>query len=435
MNTSPTDAGPRAEAARVTAEIVLRLRDPDRVLGHFAASPDTALWTPQTQHTLGKGLAGTALFLDHALSNGPDTRPVAHAHLKAIARWMTGIPALNAGLHTGLAGIGLAAHRRGAQSGSYTRFLGRLDQELSAMAASQQEAAGAPLGTVAGYDVIVGLTGTGRYALLRGAPLRATLESALGALVQLTEPVATKDGAVPGYWSLSRPRGGAVASARDGHLNLGLAHGIAGPLALLSLSFEAGVRVPGLEEAIERLASVYVDRHRLDAYGVHWPNLLTWDDWHHGGASSRRGRMAWCYGSLGIACSLRLAASATGREDLANLAVAAVAAVIRVPPEQWGITDASLCHGSAGALNCLKFFTTGERAAEVAQTREQLARLTVQHFEPGSAFGYRYPEQGGGRSIDAPGFLDGAGGVALALDAYARGETGAATWDTALLLA
>ncbi|AKG45060.1 lanthionine synthetase c-like protein [Streptomyces xiamenensis] len=435
MNPTPTRADPHTGAAGITAEVVRRLREPGRILDHFTASPDTALWTPQTRHTLGRGLAGTALFLDHTEAGGQDTGAAAHAHLTAVARWLGRIPALNAGLHTGLAGIGLAAHGRAARTGGYTTFLDRLDRALTAMAASQHEAAAAPLSTLAGHDIIVGLTGTGRYALLRGAPLRPVLESVLAALVRLTEPVATEGGSVPGYWSLSRPRGEPVTRAREGHLNLGLSHGIAGPLALLSLALEAGVRVPGQREAIERIARVYVERHRADPYGLHWPNLLTWDDWHHAGAGAGRGRVAWCYGGLGIACALRLAARATGRADLAELAAQAVAAMIRVPAGEWGITDASLCHGWAGALNCLKFFATGEHATAVARTREHLAERIVRHFEPGSAFGYRYPEQGSGRPIDAPGFLDGAAGVALALDAHTRGDTAPAAWDAALLLA
>jgi lantibiotic biosynthesis protein len=125
------------------------------------------------------------------------------------------------------------------------------------------------------FDLVRGLTGLGAH-LLRRTPDGPLLRRVLAYLVQLTEPVHTDDTAgrlAPGWWSADpADREG---SEQGGHANFGMAHGIAGPLALLALAMRQNIRVPGHAEAIRRICT-WLDRwQQTSPAGPWWPEKIT----------------------------------------------------------------------------------------------------------------------------------------------------------------
>ncbi|MFF4694578.1 lanthionine synthetase LanC family protein [Streptomyces chattanoogensis] len=108
--------------------------------------------------------------------------------------------------------------------------------------------AGRPGAPLAAYDVISGATGLGRLLLARQHAHRthhALLTSAVDYLICLTDPVHVHGRTVPGWWTPDAPSLNRTASFPRGHVNLGLAHGIAGPPALLALARQRGITAPG----------------------------------------------------------------------------------------------------------------------------------------------------------------------------------------------
>jgi hypothetical protein len=75
-------------------------------------------------------------------------------------------------------------------------------------------------------------------------------------LVRLTEPIRHDGDLLPGWWCRTGPRGQTVARWRGGHGNLGLAHAISGPLALLSTALRRGITVPNVRAASLRASRV-----------------------------------------------------------------------------------------------------------------------------------------------------------------------------------
>ena len=59
-----------------------------------------------------------------------------------------------------------------------------------------------------------------------------------------------------------------------GNLNCGLAHGIPGPLAVLSLGLRAGLSTPGLPRAITKIVDWLYDNRSDDDWGVNWPTAV-----------------------------------------------------------------------------------------------------------------------------------------------------------------
>lgn len=296
---------------------------------------------------------------------------------------------------------------------------GRTDPRISAtvdrlvasrLAAARKRQASRRQPRLAEFDLIRGLTGLG--ALLLARPQRSPLlTEVLAYLVSLARSGGrnkSADGAeLPGWWSPETIPGHDAASI-GGHSNHGVAHGIAGPLALLALSVRRGISTPGAEEAIR----VFVDwlRH----FGGHYwmtRDQLGEPECAPGSVSARP---SWCYGALGIARSLQLAAHATGDPPTRRAAEDMALAALADPASTSLVADASLCHGWAGML-------TVARALAADATTPTRFTVHIEHLTD------RLADQLD--TVAKPGFLEGRTGAQLATEGTDR--TG---WTRALLI-
>nr|MDT0666338.1 lanthionine synthetase LanC family protein [Micromonospora sp. DSM 115978] len=156
------------------------------------------------------------------------------------------------------------------------------------------------------YDLIRGLTGLG--VALRSTGDHDLLRDVLTYLVRLTEPV---DG-LPGWWCPHGPTPG-QPTPPGGHSNHGIAHGVAGPLALLALTLIDGVTVNGHAAAITRVCQWLDTWQQQTNGGSWWPEFVTLDDLDGGEPRHHRPpRPSWCYGTPGIARAQQLAGRALG---------------------------------------------------------------------------------------------------------------------------
>ncbi|MEU1117171.1 lanthionine synthetase C family protein [Streptomyces sp. NPDC005879] len=430
----------------LVAQLAERMADPvalaARVTDAEPPGPATtrSLWHPQS---LADGHAGVGLLFA-ALAHGErGYAAAAHAHLSAA---VTGVrrPARE-GLYAGLPAVAFAARTAVTRPGEYAALLTRLDDQVALLARrlvaddSARVAAGTGGARMAGYDVIAGLSGIGRLLLAAGPEHRATTELVLSHLVAHTRPVTEPGGrTVPGWWTgdpilLSEPDG-----IPGGHFNAGLAHGIPGPLALLSLAHRAGVRVPGQERAIRTIAEWLLDRRDPDGTG--WPNIVPLDAELAAAAGARpelaEARTGWCYGTPGVARALQLAALALKEPEWNRQAVAAVAAVCDRPDPDRASGDPTLCHGLAGLTTIVSLMARepggGELAARVPALADALARAA----DPAHPFLWPAAAPEGPALVHRPGFLDGAAGAALALRSAQNPDAprGELPWQAALLL-
>jgi hypothetical protein len=263
------------------------------------------------------------------------------------------------------------------------------------------------------FDLISGLTGVGAYLLLRpGRPgVEAALRAVLGRLVELTG--ADDDGlrwrTLPGQLSPDE-----LARYPGGYLNCGLAHGIPGPLGVLSLALRAGIDLPGLPDAVARTAAWLAAHRGDDPSGPTWPNAVPLPA--AGTGPGGPARAAWCYGGPGVAAALRLAGDALGPAGARyrDLAATALSAALARPPEVAGTDSPTFCHGRAGLLAITSTFARATGDGRFRQAAGAMAAELLDRFDPATSLGYRDRESGG-RLVDQPGLLTGAPGVALAL--------------------
>ena len=285
---------------------------------------------------------------------------------------------------------------------------------------------------LAEFDLMRGLTGLGAY-LLRCHPDRDVTSAVLSYLVRLTLPLPPDDQGRhrPGWWVRTGPHGRLDPNRfPDGHANLGLAHGIAGPLALLALAWRQGVTVDGHREAIDRICAWVDTWQPSPGAGTGWPYWVTRaEPQGKPTAAAIPRRPSWCYGAAGVGRARQLAAIAVGDAPAAAIASAIVADALTAPALSSTVTDTSLCHGWSGLAYLAT--TVAADSPPPITARLRMCLPTLREAACPTALDPAPTAAAMVRSPGGPGLLDGAAGVALALVAtHIRPRCG---WNTCLL--
>ena len=433
-----------AAASFAGREVSVRLSVPSRVEAAAAttqtqtAFPRSAHWAP---YTVSQGYAGLALlwsYLD-AVSPGEAWDMTAREHLELAVRGAEGLPHLPLGLFSGLSGMAFSAWQLSRQGTRYRRLLSALDGEIAPQVISLANSLLGRHGVaVHDFDAISGLSGVGAYLLCRRHEPGA--EAALSSVVEALIHLSGEEDGVPRWhtpvhhqWD-ERMQG----LYPHGDLNCGLAHGIPGPLAFLSLAYQAGVQSPGLPESIARLADWLCQNRLDDSWGVNWPTATPLVEANGrleaplaASTAEQTSRCAWCYGSPGIARALWLAGEALDRNEYRDLAVSAMEAVFRRPIAERRIDSPTFCHGVAGLLQITLRFAHDTGLTVFQEQSRVLVRQILGCYRPESLLGFRNIETPNSET-DQPGLLDGAPGVALVLLAAASSVE--PSWDRLFLL-
>ncbi|NUT50881.1 MAG: lanthionine synthetase C family protein, partial [Saccharothrix sp.] len=315
---------------------------------------------------------------------------------------------------------------RAADRPSYTAAIDTLDGHIATLITQRLDAAHRRidqglLPRLREFDLINGLTGLGVYLLHQDGD-GVLVREVLSYLVRLaTEPVTVDGDKLPGWWTDNEPADRPSPQWPGGHANLGIAHGIAGPLALLAHAMIGGTTVPGQAEAIDRICH-WLDRWRCGtATRPWWPGTIRPTEWRTGSVDQHGPqRPSWCYGTPGLACAQQLAALALGDPRRQRAAENALAACVTDEQQLALLTDTSLCHGWAGLVQTVR--RTAADAGPDTELTDLLPRLHTR-FEH---------HLHGRRPTPGDGLLEGTAGITLTRDAATMP---AFRWDACLLIA
>jgi len=281
------------------------------------------------------------------------------------------------------------------------------------------------------YDLVVGLTGLGVYALQR-YPRPSAIKCLRLVVERLRE--CAQHGEHGLYWWT--PPAEIHHESREqyasGRADLGVAHGVAGPIALLGGICGAGIEQATARPLLEGAVSW------LLAHAVPTEAGLTFPLWVAPGSEPRPARCAWCYGDPGIAAALLMAARGVGDADWEQAAVALALRAAERPSSETGVVNACFCHGAAGLAHIYNrmYQATGEAklgAAALHWLERTLGFYRLARDTEGSwVEGNSDPGQRERWTWTGVEMVDGVVGVALVLLAAATSTE--PTWDRMFLV-
>lgn len=280
------------------------------------------------------------------------------------------------------------------------------------------------------YDLISGLAGFGIYAL-EGSTRRGPRQCLELVVTRLEELAIAKPGGRTWWTSPDLLPDHQREIYHEGHVNLGLAHGVPAAISILGRATAAGIA----EEVAHPLCvdglRWLMDQRFEAGHGAHFPHVAA--DGKPRGAS----RLAWCYGDPGVVIALMSTAISLDDPELWAQVLDMARATAQRPDATSAVRDAGLCHGSAGVAHLFHrmYRATGEPALAKA-ARHWFRRTLEDHWQPGEGvggfrawMGSMQPGESGWESHS--GFLTGSAGVALALLAAVTDIEPA--WDRLLL--
>jgi hypothetical protein len=400
-----------AAAAEALDEIAAALAPPTPSAD---ADPENAAVRSQS---LADGPAGKALFfhyLDQARpGQGHDERAVAHLE-EAIGA--TGEAFSAPGLYGGFSGVAwVLEHLTGRLLEAPAPGEDDPGEEVATALASYLDRSP----WLEDYDLISGLVGFGVWAVER-APRALGQEAAERVTRRLGELAERRDDGITWRTPPERMLASEAARYPQGYFNLGVAHGVPGVIGILGEMVAAGLAAG---EARELLAGAveWLGRQTLPS-GL--ASRFSYSVAAGAGEAPLPSRLAWCYGDLGIAAALLVAARAAGEPEWERQAIATAKAAATRPRDDSGVVDGGLCHGAAGLAHLYNrlFQATGDPELKT----EALAwyeRLLAQRLPGEGIAGWRswrpisdvtVPEPELGWVTDS-GFLTGATGIGLAL--------------------
>ena len=290
------------------------------------------------------------------------------------------------GLFDGISGLRAVSALAAAIEPRYRALAAQCDVYIEAAFAT------APVlpGWFGDYDVISGCSGMRLARCIEGALDEDRLTGLLAWLIEDDR-----------RWTC--PRTGSPEAPLP-RRNLGMAHGLPGVLATLTLTLP--LFSPRLREHIMRAAEFIVAHQRGNGDLPAWPRNL--ED-----PPDEPCRSVWCYGAAGVASALLAVAQSMHELELETFARAVLHAVGRRSGTELGAEAQGICHGTSGLA--LIFFAAARRTGEPAFMRacERFTAETLGGLE--AASGRCLTTGLDGVVYDAVGELNGVAGIALAL--------------------
>jgi len=274
------------------------------------------------------------------------------------------------------------------------------------------------------YDLAQGLTGLGVYALARW-PRPAAAQCILGVVEQLARQARhDRDGVY--WWTPPTWKGLQRERYQPGGVDVGVAHGMAGIVPFLARVHRLGLAQPTVRPLLEG-AVRWLLAHMVDTVSGPTAPYFVADDVEPGPA-----RSAWCYGDPGVAAVLLLAARDVGEPDWAAAATALAMGAANRPPDQSGVVDAGLCHGSAGLAHLFNRMYQMTAEPVLADAARFWVERTLELCSAAAPDRDAVLSDAAEPAWKGSGLLEGAAGVALALEAAST--TAEPAWDQILLV-
>jgi lantibiotic modifying enzyme len=272
------------------------------------------------------------------------------------------------------------------------------------------------------YDFLHGAVGIA-FCLLKYIKSKSTIESLDKFLeILLSNGIKEKNTI---KWLSS-----AVHNQSINGVNFGLSHGLASIIGVLLSFIKANVSVSVCISTINQTIN-YILKYKNKSQSLSvFPDFVT-----ENLPVIYNGRLAWCYGDLGVAYTLWRASEVLKREDVKIYAEKVLLETTqRRNLAQNSIVDAGLCHGAAGVAHIYNRMYNHTKIEIFKETSLYWFKQTLKmanHYDGLAGFKVWRPIDLGGIQND-PSLLEGVAGIGLALISAVYGIE--PKWDECLLL-
>lgn len=346
-------------------------------------------------------------------------------------------------LFGGLCDVGLAVYHYSKKTGHYLNFWNKindiiLDTTVIIVNECYQKIEDL---FIHQYDCIRGLSGILNYLIhVECIDNKEVIEDVLGYLIKLSENKLINGKIVPG-WHIKNENQihkNEKLKFKNGNFDFGVAHGIAGPLSVMSLACKMGYCIDGQKEAILSIVEEY------ERLATHFNNCTFWrgqysfEDYLQSNQDTilYKNKMSWCYGSIGILRSLKLAGVALDCQGLVEQEQNNIYQIGRMKFGDYFLNSPIICHGYAG-LMALFVIEFKEKDSHILKEKiNELAENIVKSYNTNYIFGFKNTEtlnqSANVKKIESFGneFLYGASGVILSLISLLKADT---IWEIHLL--
>lgn len=203
----------------------------------------------------------------------------------------------------------------------------------------------------------------------------------------------------------------------NGNINFGLSHGMLGPLVALTKAYRKGIKVEGIESAINELFDIY-DKFKIYHEGIAaWPTQLSFESYIKGEFSDnlRPVMASWCYGNTGIARGLQKAAQYMGYTQKEEVYKKDLINIINQPVDQYNLYETILCHGYSSVLSVRTMAYRDRKDKQFIETIEKDISAVINAFHRNDNSDYNMDKIIKEYFKDDMSLLQGIGGVVLSL--------------------
>lgn len=353
-----------------------------------------------------------------------------------------GIKAIS--LFSGACGIGMAAYSLSCNKERYMTFLRTINEYIikniySMLKFIKVQTTGTIMSI---YDVMQGFSGIGRYLLLfKDDPrIKNIIENILKYLVSLTEDINVFNHSVPKFY-IERENQFLESEKKlyaRGNFNLGMSHGISGPLAFMSISLLNDVEVKGQKDAIRKIVSI-MNTFKYDVNGtIYWPGRVSFEAFIEKKKKNVRERASWCYGVPGMARAIYLAGKALNNNEYKDLSIESLDKLCSLKEELLYLKSPSFCHGYAGLLEVLNSLYKENSIESFKEYRNKILNKILSLYDKEAPLGFynidisNYGTLTDLKKFDNCGLLTGTTGIVLTiLDTILPGKI---QWDSTFML-
>ena len=307
-------------------------------------------------------------------------------------------------LYAGTSGISLAVREASMSGKYYTKLLNSLHYLLKEQV---REKLAISLSNIDkgiiepyDYDMVNGFSGITNYLILEREYFFEELSQVGIYLLKYIETILNKV---------------ACSADMEFELDLGIAHGIVGPILTLAKLKSEKIIQENVTDKLNKVVSMVLSFRRTDKL---WPGKIYSNNILNIDFGNLPTRMAWCYGTPGTALALFKTCQLVNL-NYTNDIIESLIAQIR--SSEKNTFSLSICHGLAGVAFVYEMIGNKNTNKELISFANDLRQRIITSFSTAKVFGYSDREKIGNDLIEleSVGILQGVSGIVLfLLDAY-----------------